>query len=38
MDGLNRLADGNPALGAYVFVPEENPEALRRHRLARPRR
>lgn len=21
MDGLNRLADGNPALGAYVFVP-----------------
>ena len=35
MDGLNRLADGNPALGAYVFVPEENPEALRRHRLAR---
>ncbi len=35
MDGLNRLADGNPALGAYVFVPEENPEALRRHRLTR---
>lgn len=23
MDGLNRLADGDPALGAYVFVPEE---------------
>lgn len=23
MDGLDRLADGNPALGAYVFVPEE---------------
>ncbi|MCM1153171.1 MAG: hypothetical protein NC328_05915 [Muribaculum sp.] len=22
MDGLNRLSDGNPALGAYVYVPE----------------
>lgn len=33
MDGLNRLADGNPALGAYVFVPEENAEALRRRNL-----
>lgn len=30
MDGLNRLSEGNPALGAYVFVPEENPEAMRR--------
>ncbi len=31
MDGLNRLAAGNPALGAYVFVAEENAEALRKH-------
>ena len=31
MDGLNRLTDGNPALGAYVFVPEETPAASRRH-------
>ncbi|MCM1291344.1 MAG: hypothetical protein NC201_03930 [Prevotella sp.] len=23
MDGLNRLKDGNPCLGAYVYVPEE---------------
>ena len=30
MDGLNRLTDGNPALGAYVFVPEETPAASRR--------
>ncbi len=25
MDGLNRLADGNPDLGAYVFQPTEEP-------------
>lgn len=37
MDGLNRLADGNTALGAYVFVPEENAEALRRRNLRRHR-
>lgn len=26
MDGLNRLADGNPALGAYVYVTPAEPE------------
>lgn len=26
MDGLNRLADGNPALGAYVFTEPEEEE------------
>ncbi|MDE7159782.1 MAG: hypothetical protein K2O24_02910 [Muribaculaceae bacterium] len=26
MDGLNRLADGNPALGAYVYAPPTEPE------------
>ncbi len=26
MDGLNRLADGNPDLGAYVFIPPAEPE------------
>ncbi len=37
MDGLNRLSDGNPALGAFVFVPEETTEAYigQRARLRR---
>lgn len=31
MDGLNRLADGNPALGAYVYEePAAQPQAPRR--------
>ena len=25
MDGINRLSDGNPSLGAYQFYPEYVP-------------
>lgn len=31
MDGLNRLAAGNPTLGAFVYVPEKTEESLKRH-------
>ncbi len=41
MDGVNRLADGNPTLGAYQYVPQPDDEASRPRpfrRLPRPRR